>query len=73
MGIFMVMADSQPADLVTRVRKLRETLRHHSYLYHVRDRPEISDEYYDRLFNELRALVDLLDSCRQIRLQLLMF
>jgi len=52
----MVMADSQPADLVTRVRKLRETLRHHSYLYHVRDRPEISDEYYDRLFNELRAL-----------------
>ena len=56
MGIFMVMADSQPADLVTRARKLRETLRHHSYLYHVRDRPEISDEYYDRLFNELRAL-----------------
>jgi DNA ligase (NAD+) len=56
MGMFKAMADPKPADLVTRVHKLRETVRHHSYLYHVRDRPEISDEYYDRLFNELRTL-----------------
>ena len=56
MDMFRFMADSKPADLVARVRKLRETLRHHSYLYHVRDRPEISDELYDRLFNELQVL-----------------
>ena len=39
-----------------RVDELRTILRHHSYLYYVRNQPEISDEEYDRLFRELQAL-----------------
>lgn len=36
--------------------QLRTTLRHHEYLYHVQDSPEIPDAEYDRLMRELRAL-----------------
>ena len=36
--------------------ELRTTLRHHEYLYHVLDNPEIPDAEYDRLMRELRAL-----------------
>ena len=39
-----------------RVGELREELRRHDYLYHVRDAPEISDEAYDALFRELKAI-----------------
>lgn len=35
--------------------ELRTTLRHHEYLYHVMDAPEIPDAEYDRLMRELRA------------------
>lgn len=35
---------------------LRTTLRHHEYLYHVQDNPEIPDAEYDRLMRELREL-----------------
>ncbi len=36
--------------------ELRTTLRHHEYLYHVLDNPEVPDAEYDRLMRELRAL-----------------
>lgn len=36
--------------------ELRTTLRHHEYLYHVMDAPEIPDVEYDRLMRELREL-----------------
>lgn len=36
--------------------QLRTTLRHHEYLYHVMDAPEVPDAEYDRLLRELRAL-----------------
>ncbi|MFQ5528491.1 MAG: NAD-dependent DNA ligase LigA [Thermoanaerobaculia bacterium] len=39
-----------------RLAKLRSEIDHHDYLYHVRDRPEVSDEAYDKLFRELKAL-----------------
>ena len=39
-----------------RVRQLRAEIRHHDYLYYVKDRPEIADEAYDRLFAELRQV-----------------
>ena len=32
--------------------ELRTTLRHHEYLYHVMDAPEIPDVEYDRLMRE---------------------
>jgi DNA ligase (NAD+) len=35
---------------------LREEIRRHDRAYYVLDRPEISDEEYDRLFDELRRL-----------------
>jgi DNA ligase (NAD+) len=39
-----------------RVEKLRAELRRHDHLYYVLNRPKITDEQYDRLFSELKAL-----------------
>ncbi|MBE9506317.1 MAG: NAD-dependent DNA ligase LigA, partial [Chloroflexi bacterium] len=39
-----------------RTGSLRKALNHHSYRYYILDSPEISDEEYDRLFAELKAL-----------------
>ena len=37
------------------IEALRETLRHHEYLYYVLDAPEVSDAQYDAWMRELRA------------------
>src|SRR3984885_10462134 len=39
-----------------RAAELRREIEHHSYRYHVLDDPEIGDDVYDALFNELKAL-----------------
>ncbi len=39
-----------------KIEKLRNVIRHHEHLYHVLDRPEISDAQYDALMNELKHL-----------------
>jgi DNA ligase (NAD+) len=38
------------------VEKLREEIRRHEYLYHVKDEPEISDAAFDKLMNQLKQL-----------------
>jgi len=38
------------------VEDLREEIRHHDYLYHVKGEPAISDEAYDTLFRRLKTL-----------------
>jgi DNA ligase (NAD+) len=43
-------------DPTTRVRELREALEYHSHRYYVLDDPEIGDDAYDRLLDELRAI-----------------
>jgi DNA ligase (NAD+) len=39
-----------------RAEELRREIRHHNYLYYVRDAPEISDAAYDSLMRELQAI-----------------
>ena len=39
-----------------KIEALREQLRHHEYLYHVLDQPEIPDAEYDKMLRDLRDL-----------------
>lgn len=39
-----------------KIEERRAAIRHHDYLYYVLDRPEISDDAYDRLYRELQEL-----------------
>jgi DNA ligase (NAD+) len=39
-----------------RIAELRGLIRHHDFLYYVKDAPEVSDEAYDALFRELKEL-----------------
>jgi DNA ligase (NAD+) len=43
-------------DVTARAEELRAELRHHGYRYYVLDDPEIEDDTYDALLDELRAL-----------------
>ena len=43
-------------DINKKIEKLREEINYHNYLYYVLDNPEISDQEYDRLFDQLVAL-----------------
>jgi DNA ligase (NAD+) len=44
-----------------RAAELRELLKRYGYAYHVLDEPEVSDEEYDRLYDELVALEEGMD------------
>ncbi|CAA9525771.1 MAG: DNA ligase (NAD(+)) [uncultured Solirubrobacteraceae bacterium] len=44
------------ADVQQRAAELREQLHHHGYRYYVLDDPEIGDDDYDALLDELRAI-----------------
>ncbi|HEY4450704.1 MAG TPA: NAD-dependent DNA ligase LigA [Solirubrobacteraceae bacterium] len=45
-----------PAAARKRAKELRRLLEHHAHRYYVLDDPEIGDDAYDRLLDELRAL-----------------
>jgi DNA ligase (NAD+) len=47
---------SKSSEVVKEIQHLREEIRHHDYLYHVADDPEISDAAYDRLMKRLKQL-----------------
>ena len=49
-------AGAAPADVRARVQGLREQLEHHAHRYYVLDDPEIGDEVYDGLLDELRGI-----------------
>jgi DNA ligase (NAD+) len=53
------MAKAAPASLKKEAESLREQIRHHEYLYHVVDSPEISDLEFDRLLNRLKEIEEL--------------
>ncbi len=44
------------ADAEARAKELRQALEHHAHRYYVLDDPEIGDDAYDRLLDELRAI-----------------
>src|SRR5215470_18026716 len=43
-------------DTETKIESLRETIRHHEYLYYVLDQPSISDQEFDQLMQQLKDL-----------------
>ncbi|MEQ5126921.1 NAD-dependent DNA ligase LigA [Providencia zhijiangensis] len=51
------MTTKQTPDALTqKIDALKQQLRHHEYLYHVMDAPEIPDVEYDKLMQELKSL-----------------
>jgi len=44
------------ADIKKRIEQLRAEIRGHDYLYYVLNQPKITDQQYDKLFAELKAL-----------------
>lgn len=56
-GVFLVYNRSMKSHSPqSRIEKLRAEIDRHRYLYHVLDRPDITDEIYDSLTQELRRL-----------------
>jgi DNA ligase (NAD+) len=43
-------------DFTRRIEELRQEIRRHEHLYYVMDTPEISDQEFDKLMNELKQL-----------------
>lgn len=53
------MSDLSEEEAKERIEERRQEIRHHDYLYYVKNEPEISDAEYDQLVNELRELEEL--------------
>ncbi len=52
----MGMPSDTPSKLARRAEELRAELRRHEHLYYVLDAPEVSDQEYDALMNELKRI-----------------
>ncbi len=55
-GKLVPMSRQIPKEITDRLKKLRETIERHRYLYHVLDKPEMSEEALDSLKHELALL-----------------
>src|SRR5271168_4848352 len=54
--LFIILPMTRKLTLEEELQELRDTLRHHEYLYHVEDAPELTDAQYDALMNKLKKL-----------------
>lgn len=45
-------------DVKSQIEHLRQTLKHHDHLYYVLNKPQISDQEYDKLYRKLKDLED---------------
>jgi DNA ligase (NAD+) len=52
----MAKNTTKTTEAAREIERLREKIRHHEYLYHVVDDPEISDAAFDKLLNKLKRL-----------------
>ena len=52
----MIVDSPLPTDLAARIEELRSSIRYHQHRYYVLDDPEISDQEFDVLFQELQRL-----------------
>lgn len=50
------MSDQPPREAAQRAEELRRSIEHHAYRYYVLDDPEIGDDAYDALVDQLRQL-----------------
>jgi uncharacterized membrane protein HdeD (DUF308 family) len=53
---FKAVGKLEPTEAAEEIRSLYEGIHHHDRLYYVKNRPEISDALYDRLFRRLQML-----------------
>src|ERR1700748_453693 len=55
-GLFIIQRMTRKLTLDEELQELRDTLRHHEYLYYVEDAPELTDAQYDVLMNKLKKI-----------------
>ena len=51
-----VSTPADPVEAAQRAEQLRSLVRYHQHRYYALDDPEVSDQEFDALFNELRSL-----------------
>src|SRR5271168_3800640 len=54
--LFIILPMTRKLTLEEELQELRDTLRHHEFLYYVEDAPELTDAQYDALMNRLKKL-----------------
>ncbi|MCF7898140.1 MAG: NAD-dependent DNA ligase LigA [Candidatus Omnitrophica bacterium] len=53
---FKIREKTSKKEAKKEVKNLREAIEHHNYLYYIKNKPQISDAAYDRLFKRLQDL-----------------
>ncbi len=55
-ALFIILPMTRKLTTEQELQELRDQLRHHEYLYHVEDSPELTDAQYDALMNKLKSI-----------------